>query len=133
MFVEQALPPGRGLRLTPRIGIKVYGRGGQADSIGGRIDGLRVAGGGDERRLRVVVANTGDRILRGAGRVELYTEAGERVAEVPVSEFSVLSGYRRTVVADLPPGLGRGRYIAVAVLDYGGASRLGWRDLVDVR
>lgn len=69
--------------------------------------------------LAVVFRNTGRAHLRPRGSVEVRNQNNEIQARVAIQDFPVTPGGVRRVVAALPK-LAPGRYVALALLDYGG-------------
>ena len=117
-----------GPRLNQRVGVKVYGTSSE-HTPEGSVDDLSL----DESDLRLTVTNSGERILRASGRVELRHEDGELVDTLRIRGWSVLPTSTRTRVFDLPEDLPSGNYLAVAVLDYGGPVRIGRRAELTIR
>lgn len=120
VYVENPAPPAGTLRVSSRIGIKVYGltRDGayRAD-----IRAAAVEAAGEDRVLRFTVASSEDWPVIARGRVQVRDLSGASFGEVPVSSFSVLPGHERDVTVTLPPDLKPGRYLAIPVLEYGDA------------
>jgi hypothetical protein len=117
VYVENPAPPTGTLRLSSRIGIKVYGltREGayQAD-----ITSATVELAGEDRVLRFTVNNYQDWPVIARGSVQVRDLEGVSFGEVPVSVFSVLPGHEREFGIALPAGLEPGRYLAIPVLEY---------------
>jgi len=76
------------------------------------------------RRFDVTFRNSGGLSLWVRGRIEFRRLDNSVVATADVPEFPVLPGARRTVVVSAPK-LRTGRYVALALLDYGGADIAG--------
>ena len=117
VYVENPAPPTGTLRVSSRIGIKVYGltHGG---SYQAEIAAADVELAGEDRVLRFTVANSQDWPVIARGTVQVRDLAGGSFGEVPVSTFSVLPGHERELGVTLPPGLEPGRYLAIPVLEY---------------
>jgi hypothetical protein len=117
VYVENPAPPEGTLRVSSRIGIKVYGltRDGsyQAD-----IAAADVELAGEDRVLRFTVASSEDWPVIARGSVQVRNLEGTSFGEVPVSTFSVLPGHERQLGVTLPPDLEPGRYLAIPVLEY---------------
>ncbi len=116
------------LNYVVRTGVKVYVESPQArrDAV---IDGVRVIDSttvapGSRRRLTTQVAqvlfrNTGTAHLVVKGNVNVRHADGSDFSTVDVPEFPVVPGGLRRV--DVPlPGIPRGKYLLVALLDYAG-------------
>jgi hypothetical protein len=118
VYVENPAPPTGTLRVSARIGIKVYGlpRDGtyQAD-----ITAADVELTGEDRVLRLTVASSPDWPVVARGTVQVRDFAGTSFGEIPVRPFSVLPGHERVMGVPLPAGLEPGRYLAIPVLEYG--------------
>src|SRR3989442_2324806 len=76
------------------------------------------------KRFEVRFRNSGGLPLWVRGRIEFRRLDNSVAATADVPEFPVLPGARRTVVVP-PPKLRAGRYVALALLDYGGAGIAG--------
>src|SRR2546425_12563235 len=71
------------------------------------------------QRFEVTFRNSGGLPLWVRGRIEFRRLDNSVAATAEVAEFPVLPGARRTVVVSAPK-LRTGRYVALALLDYGG-------------
>src|SRR5256885_17126843 len=76
------------------------------------------------KRLDVTFGNSGGLPLWVRGRIEFRRLDNSVAATADVPEFPVLPGARRTVAVPAPK-LRAGRYVALALLDYGGADIAG--------
>src|SRR2546425_3519946 len=142
VFVESGGAPQRGGRqasYVTRVGAKVYGippglaRDGGVDSpllrTRGRGPGRTPA---DTRRgLALAFRHSGGMPLWGHGKVEFRRLNNAVAATADVPEFPVLPGALRRVAVALP-ALARGRYVALALLDYGGSDIAGAQVVVEV-
>lgn len=117
VYIENPAPPEGTLRVSSRIGIKVYGltRDGAYQA---NITGADVEMAGEDRVLRFAVSSSEDWPVFARGTVQVRDLEGRSFGEVPVSVFSVLPGHQREFRATLPPGLEPGRYLAIPVLEY---------------
>jgi hypothetical protein len=70
--------------------------------------------------LAVMFRNSGTAHLKPKGVVELRAEDNRVVGKINVGEFPVAPGAKRLLKLVLPK-LNPGRYVALALLDYGGA------------
>ncbi len=132
VFVETATPPppaGRQVTYITRLGVKVYivPPGLTRD---GEITRLEVRPGG--RELAVLFRNSGGTPLWPHGRVELRRLDNSVASSVDVPEFPVLPGAGRRVVVAVPV-LPPGRYVALALIDYGGSEIAGGQAELEVR
>ncbi|HUF26638.1 MAG TPA: hypothetical protein VMM18_06625 [Gemmatimonadaceae bacterium] len=134
VFIETRLPPppgeSRQLSYVLRTGVKAYvvPPGLSADGV---VEDMRLHAGHAEatvaapqppasRRLEVVFRNAGAIPLVTRGRVEIRRPDNTVAATIPVEEFPTLPGVRRRLILDVPV-LAPGRYVALALLDFGGA------------
>jgi hypothetical protein len=76
------------------------------------------------RELVVLFRNTGGTQLRPNGRVEVRRPDNSVVTTVKVEEFPILPGATRRLAVPLP-ALAPGKYVALTLLDYGGAEIAG--------
>src|SRR2546430_11252796 len=97
---------------------------GEAAGGGGQASSGKPAGDAGGKRLDVTFRNSGGLPLWVRGRIEFRRLDNSVVATADVPEFPVLPGARRTVVVSTPK-LRTGRYVALALLDYGGADIAG--------
>jgi hypothetical protein len=140
VFVETRLPtpPGeaRQLSYVVRTGVKVYliPPGLTSDGI---VEDMRVhadpASTPDPARatapaapatssrtkLEVVFRNSGATPLLGRGSVEIRRPDNSLAATIALDEFPTLPGVRRRLLVDMPE-LAPGRYVALAMIDFGG-------------
>ncbi|MCL7960314.1 MAG: hypothetical protein M8861_08995 [marine benthic group bacterium] len=117
VYVENPAPPTGTLRVSSRIGIKVYGLT-RDGSYQAEIAAADVELAGEDRVLRFSVASSEDWPVIARGSVQVRDLEGTSFGEVPVSAFSVLPGHERELGVILPPDLGPGRYLAIPVLEY---------------
>lgn len=135
VFVENREPPSsasRQITFSVRTGVKIYVetpmllREGavedmaiqphlQFDNTIGRsvIDSTR-------RDAAVTFANTGDVQVRLHGGLEVRRLDNTVAAKVDLGEIPVLPGAKRIVRFEIPGGLAQGKYVLLALLDYGG-------------
>ena len=76
------------------------------------------------RDLAIQFRNTGGMQIRPSGHVEIRRPDNTLVSSVKVDEFPILPGAVRRIQLPLPT-LARGKYIALTLLDYGGAEIAG--------
>jgi hypothetical protein len=141
VFVETMTPPAAGRQVTyiTRLGVKVYGvpgaltRDGEITDVRveARPTGGRAPAGGGARQLAMLFHNNGGMPLWPHGRVELRRLDNSVASSVDVAEFPVLPGALRRVAVDLP-ALPRGRYVALALIDYGGSDIAGGQAELEV-
>jgi len=122
VFVESGAAPtggGRQLAYVTRLGVKIYGlpAGLTKDGV---IDDFAAGG----KRFDLAFRNSGGLPLWVRGRIEFRRLDNSVAATADVPEFPVLPGARRTVAVPAPK-LRAGRYVALALLDYGGAEIAG--------
>ena len=121
IFVESRGPQtsgGRQISYVTRIGVKVYvvppglPKDGEVTDMAVRQTG--------RREVEVAFENTGGVPLWVHGSIEFRRSDNSVAASDTLPEFPVLPGAVRRVQASLPR-LARGRYLALALLDFGGA------------
>ena len=141
VFVETRLPPPAGearqLSYVLRTGVKVYmvppGLSGD-----GLVEDMRVHAGSSNGssaaqasapssastrtppRLEVVFRNAGATPLLGRGSIEIRRPDNSLASRIALDEFPTLPGVRRRLLVDMPD-LPPGRYVALAMIDFGGA------------
>src|SRR3989449_4942596 len=119
---------GRQLAYVTRLGVKIYGlpaglaKDGMIDALverGHRPGSAKPVADSGGPRFEVTFRNSGGLPLWVRGRIEFRRLDNSVAATAEVAEFPVLPGARRTVVVSAPK-LRTGRYVALALLDYGG-------------
>ncbi|MFN2316059.1 MAG: molecular chaperone [Gemmatimonadales bacterium] len=125
MIETAAPPPSSGMSVVHRMrtATKIYVQPPGVAPIGA-VEGLRVGAmsiqGDSVRAVEVVVANTGGQHFEGQVELQIRTPDNQVVEALPLPTAYVLGGARvrvRAAFPDLPPG----RYLLLAVVDYGGA------------
>ncbi|WP_105316548.1 P pilus assembly protein, chaperone PapD [Thermus tenuipuniceus] len=140
VFFESAPAGGRqeggglGIRVKTRVGHVVYVEVGQV-TRSGRIQGFRYLPQGQEgpAQIRLSFQNTGTGLLRLQGRVEVRDLQGRPVARAEVPETASLPGATHELPAPLDKPLSPGRYLVLAVLDYGSPSLIAGEGRIEVR
>jgi hypothetical protein len=132
VFVEKRTRAPSGIMVAQRIGVKVL-----TESPGlareGRVLGMAVDTTAEPAAL-VAFANEGGGSLNVRGEVEVRDLAGEIVGVVAVEPFQVLPGRQRRVRVPLDGvTLEPGRYILVAILDFGADYLAGGQAMLEVR
>ncbi|MGH7700911.1 MAG: hypothetical protein ACREMJ_10405 [Gemmatimonadales bacterium] len=129
VFVESSVPPppgGRQIAYVTRLGVKVYlVPSGLTDD--GEVADMAVRAGVVEVRFH----NTGGTPLWVGGGVEYRRLDNSVAASDSIPQFPVLPGADRRVRRRVPP-LAPGRYVVLALLDYGGAEIAAGRASVEV-
>ncbi len=134
VFVESSNPAppraGRQIRYVARIGVKVYvvppGLTKEGDVRDVAVERHRPDSAGDTtgRDFVVTFQNTGGLPLWPNGTIEVRRPDNSVAATVEVVEFAVLPGDRRRLRVRVPL-LPSGQYVALALIDYGGADVAG--------
>jgi len=71
--------------------------------------------------IAITFHNTGGMHLLAKGRVEFRRLDNSLATQVPIAEFPTLPGSVRKVLVDVPRDLPAGDYVALALIDFGGA------------
>lgn len=71
------------------------------------------------RKLDIVLTNSGDGIAQCMAYVELSNLSTGKQQKLSVKRFTILPGYTRNYLFNLPENLEKGKYSAVGVLDFG--------------
>lgn len=132
VFVEKRTRAPSGITMAQRIGVKVLA---ESDGLAreGRVLGLAVDTTAEPAAL-LSFGNDGDGSLDVAGEVEIRDLAGEVVGVVEVEPFQVLPGRERRVRIPLGgAALEPGRYVLVAILDFGADYLAGGQAVLDLR
>ena len=126
LFVETPPPPatsrGSALSYRLRYGVKVYV---ESDApLTGEISSSALLsaplqGATHADSLEIVYRNPGTRQSLTAGEIEVRRPDDTVAARVPISEFPVLPGASRRLRVALP-SLAAGRYVVLAMLEFGG-------------
>jgi P pilus assembly chaperone PapD len=138
VFVQE-LPQGRtvtrtGLQYLFRTGVKVYVvpaglkrdasiTGMRLEDAGGRVGSQSKAASSPpvKQRISIEFSNSGQVHLAGKGRIEFRRLDNSIATQIPIAEFPILPGAMRRLELDVPPTLPAGSYIALSLIDFGGA------------
>lgn len=106
---------GKGAKFVTRqrLGLIVYVNIAGTSTKGSELSDMYVQG----KTLTVVLSNTGNSLMRAAGKVELRDASGKTVATLPVNDVPVMRESERDLALPLPANLGGGYYVALAVID----------------
>jgi P pilus assembly chaperone PapD len=74
-----------------------------------------------KRQIAIRFHNTGAMNLVAKGRVEFRRLDNSLATQVAIEEFPTLPGATRRVLVDVPNDLAAGEYVALALIDFGGA------------
>ncbi len=122
--VPQSAPDGRTLLYRLRTGVKVYAMPAGLTMDGQVTDVAMHTAARDSSSAKdsveVAFQNTGTKHVVAHGRVEIRRPDNSTVAVVELPPAYALPGATMRVRAELPP-LAVGRYVVLAVLDYGGS------------
>ena len=120
-----------GLRYELRTGVKIYvvpqGLKRDAAITGMSLespDARPIASPGKSaaaQRINVRFNNTGGVHVVAKGRIEIRRADNSVAVQLPIAEFPTLPGATRKLEVDVPAGLSPGTYIALALIDFGGA------------
>lgn len=141
LFVESGVPqqtPGRQITYITRLGVKVYAvpsglvRDGEIEQVLVRPrPRARPLPDSSAQELVVAFRNTGGLPLWSRGRVEFRRLDNSVAATLELAEFPVLPGALRRLAVGVP-SLPSGRYVALALLDYGGSDIAGGQVQIEV-
>lgn len=127
VLVEASTPQkqadGRTLLYTLRTGMKVYAAPAGLKTEGEVSDVVlapRTNGGSTEYDATVTFKNSGEKHLTARGRLEVRREDNSLVTTVALPNVYALPGAEMKVKAALPTMI-KGKYMVLAILDYGGA------------
>ncbi|HJQ53310.1 MAG TPA: fimbria/pilus periplasmic chaperone [Gemmatimonadaceae bacterium] len=73
------------------------------------------------KQIAIRFHNTGGMHMTAKGRVEFRRLDNSLATQVPIGEFPTLPGAVRKVLVDVPRDLPAGDYVALALIDFGGA------------
>lgn len=118
VFFETTEGGAGGVRIGQRVGVKVYGTGPDARRDA-RLDSVRASPTAAGARVSFDVVNTGERVVRPTGEVEIRDMEGDVAATGRLGALSVLPGRTRRVEVSVNGELAQGRYVAVPLLDIG--------------
>ena len=122
--VPQAASGGRTLLYRLRTGVKVYGVGGSLTADGQVADVAMHTATRDSSdakdTIEIAFQNTGSKHVVAHGRVEVRRPDNSTIAVVDLPLAYALPGATMRVRAALP-ALAAGRYVVLAVVDYGGS------------
>ena len=138
IFVEavstKGLPKNSGLQYIVRTGVKVYvqpaglKRAASIMKMAVESAGSRIASSPRtsllqpvKQQIAIRFSNDGDVHLFARGQIEIRRLDNSVMMQIPIPEFPVLSGAVRQLVLDVPPTLLPGTYIALALIEFGGA------------
>ncbi|HED04019.1 MAG TPA: hypothetical protein ENI60_04555 [Candidatus Fraserbacteria bacterium] len=135
--VTQPGQPGTTITVKRRFAVKVLETAAGTGHKDGQISDVEVHGLNPPRVL-VEFSNRGTLNLpKVSGRVEIRDRSGATVDTIPIATFPILPGYRRQLTVTsarkrgdlLPPG----RYLILAILDFGGANLVGGQQLLVIK
>lgn len=122
-----------GLQYIFRTGVKVYvvptGLKRDAsitdmavESVGSRLaSGTKAASPPAKQRIAIRFSNSGQVHLTGKGRIEFRRMDNSVASQIPIAEFPTLPGAVRRLEVNVPPTIPAGNYMALALIDFGGA------------
>lgn len=123
---------------TVAYGIKIYQTDPATAQRKGKITNLDIAtlSKSEETEIKVKIEfeNTGNTHLEPEGQVEIRNEKGETVATADIKRCPILPGRKR--ILEIPfkeKNLQPGRYLALAVLDFGGSYLVAGQRVFEIR
>lgn len=120
----------RQLSYTVRTGIKVYGET-LNPTRDGFVEAMAMLPHASDS-VSVAFRNAGDVQLKVSGAVEVRREDNRVVHRTPVERVPVLPGQRRLLTSAIPD-LPAGRYVVLALLDFGGSELVAGQMEYEVR
>ncbi len=131
---QKRTPTRSGLQYIFRTGVKVYvvppGLKRDAaitdmavENAGSRLASQTKAAASPPMKQRIAIrfTNSGQVHLAGKGRIEFRRLDNSIAMQIPIAEFPTLPGAVRRLEVDVPPTIPAGNYIALALIDFGGA------------
>ena len=121
-----------------RTGVKVYVepekavKAGDVDSVGYTTMAASATDTSKVPALQVLFRNTGEAHLKPTGALEVRTTDNKIVASLPIGEFPIAPGDARRITLKVPK-LPAGHYIALALIDFGGADIAAGQSEFEVR
>lgn len=136
-FLPYAVMPTSGMRMSGRVGGSITVTVSGPTTVQGRIDSFTVQSGLVNGHPGITAdltfANEGDAVLEPTGRIEIKDLQNNRVGMVEIAPFKVLPRSKRDVQLQKELRLKPGKYVAIAVLDYGGTKLAGYQKVFTVR
>ena len=74
-----------------------------------------------KQQIAVQFSNAGQMHLMAKGRVEIRRLDNSVALQIPIADFPTLPGATRNLLLDVPATIPAGNYIALALIDFGGA------------
>ena len=138
LFVEELAqrwaPSRSGFRYILRTGVKIYvvpqglKRDASIIDMSMSSEGSRLASQSTasaslpvKQRIGIRFRNDGQVHLAAKGRIEIRRLDNSIAMQIPIAEFPTLPGAIRRLELDVPPTIPAGSYIALALIDFGGA------------
>ena len=128
---------GTTILVRKRFAVKILETPPGTGNLSGRIADVRV-GGSNPLQTVILFENNGLVNMNAVkGRVEIRDAAGQTVESIPIEAFPILPGATRQLVVSsarpkgdvLPPG----RYLILAIIDFGGDSLLGGQLVLELK
>jgi P pilus assembly chaperone PapD len=128
---QKRAPTQSGLQYTLRTGVKIYVAPGgltrdaavthMAVAQGARTPAAVESAVSPQAKERITIqfTNTGQLHLAAKGKIEIRRLDNSTAVELPIPEFPTLPGAVRRLEVDIPPALPAGRYVALAMIDFG--------------
>jgi len=119
-----------------RYAIRIYETIPGTETKEGRVTdiGVSLTGGSYPIKVKVEFENTGNSFLKPTGWVEFRDmEKGETVAKMNLPEFSILPGGKRRIEIAYQKELSPGKYITLAIIDYGGDNLVAGQAFFELR
>lgn len=131
VMLETLRPSESGSVVGQRIAVKVYGTPPDA-SLDAEISSVVAAAKADSVEVSIEMKNLGAAPIRPEGKVEVRTGAGAVVSTTSMAAVSILPGYARRLVINVPRPAA-GTYLVVPILDFGGDFLAGGQTQLQIR
>ncbi len=124
------------IRSVFRYAIRIYQTVPGTEKREGKVTdiGVNLTEGGYPVKIKVEFENTGNTFLKPTGWVEFRDmEEGKTVAKIDIPEFPILPGRKRALEVSYQKELPPGKYITLAVIDYGGDNLVAGQAFFELR
>ncbi len=136
-FLPYSVVQTSGMRMSGRVGGSITVTVPGAITVKGRIDAFAIqsalVNGRPGITANLVFVNEGDSVLEPTGRIEIKYLQNNRVGLVTIPPSKVLPQSGREIPVQEELRLKPGKYVAIAVVDYGGTKLAGYQKVFSVQ